>query len=196
MSEIRPEILKRRAKRALAETAVADTVLERLAEAATLAPSCFNKQPWRLLFVTDSRARAAVRNALAGGNYWAERAPVYVVVLTHPDFDCRLDEDRDYALFDTGLAVGNLLLQATHEGLIAHPVAGFHAAKLKQELGIPRWYIAITVLVLGYPGSPAGLTEEHRKLENAPRTRVPMESVVLFNRWETNDNCGGGPKTE
>ena len=184
MSELRPEIVNRRARRGLAHTAVPREVLNRLAEAATLAPSCFNNQPWRLVFVTEPDERGVVHRALAGGNYWAERAPAYVVVVTHPDLDCRLDEDRDYALFDTGLAVENLVLQATHEGLIAHPIAGFHAAQLKQGLGIPPEYVAITVVVLGYPGDSSDLTERHRALEAAPRSRVPISEVVWFNRWE------------
>jgi len=179
-----PEIVSRRALRALSDREIPNEVLVRLAQAATLAPSCYNSQPWRFVFVTSRELRRRVHDATIGGNYWAERAPCYVVAATDLELDCRLDLERDYALFDTGLAVQNLLLQATREGVIAHPIAGFDEAALKRALEIPERYIAIAVVVLGYPGDENGhLSAAHRRAEKAPRERHAVSEVAWFNRW-------------
>jgi glutaredoxin-dependent peroxiredoxin len=79
--------------------------------------------------------------------------PCIVCVATEAELDCRLSGRREYALFDAGLAVQNLLLQATREGLVAHPIAGFKPVEIKNLLGIPKKYTLITLVVLGYPGS-------------------------------------------
>jgi nitroreductase len=151
--------------------------------AATLAPSCANKQPWRFVVVDQAESLALVRPALSSGNYWALKAPVLVAVFSRLDLDARLDDQRDYALFDTGLATANLLAQANAEGLIAHPIAGFDPLKLKAALGVPVDYVAITVVVIAWPGSSEGLNPKHLEAETAPRNRKPMAEVVAHNGW-------------
>jgi nitroreductase len=183
MNDLLPEIEARRARRALDERAIPEEVVQRLLTAATLAPSCFNNQPWRFLPVRRAEELEIVRANLTSGNYWARKAPLVVLVLTEPELDCRLDDRRDYALFSCGLGVENLLLQATREGLIAHPIAGFKPAPIKEALGIPQELILITLVIVGYPGEEAGLNEKHRAQEHAPRSRKPLSEVVRYERW-------------
>jgi glutaredoxin-dependent peroxiredoxin len=90
---------------------------------------------------------------------------------------------REYALFDTGLAVQNRVFQAVREGLIAHPVAGFKPVQIKELLEIPEEYVLITLVVLGYPGDPSLLSEKHRQAEAAGQERKPREETVAFNGW-------------
>ena len=90
---------------------------------------------------------------------------------------------REYALFDTGLAVQNRVFQAVREGLIAHPVAGFKPVQIKELLEIPEEYVLITLVVLGYPGDPSLLSEKHRQAEAAGEERKPREETVAFNGW-------------
>jgi len=183
MIDLLPEIEARRARRALDERAIPEEVVQRLLTAATLAPSCFNNQPWRFLLVRRAEELEEVRANLSGGNYWARKAPLIVLVLTQPELDCRLDDRRDYALLSCGLAVENLLLQATREGLIAHPIAGFKPVPIKEALGIPQELILITLVIVGYPGEETGLSEKHRAQEHAPRSRKPQSEVVKYERW-------------
>jgi len=145
MEDILKEIEERRAKRALDPSKpVSEETIRRLLTAATHAPSCYNHQSWRFLVATEKRALDKLHQALSGGNYWAKRAPVMIAVATRDDLDCRLSDRRDYALFDCGLAVENMILQAVHEGLIAHPMAGFDPLKVKELFGIPPEYVVIT----------------------------------------------------
>ena len=183
MSKLLAEIETRRARRALDERPVPEEVLLRILTAAALAPSCNNNQPWRFLAVRRTEELQKVREHLSGGNYWAKKAPVVVAVLTQPELDCRFDDRRDYALFGTGLATGNLLAQATREGLIAHPIAGFKPVPIKEALGVPPELILITLVILGYPGEESGLSEKHRVQEHAPRERKPLTEVLRYERW-------------
>jgi nitroreductase len=182
MKTILAEINSRRARRALDERPVPADALGRLVEAATLAPSCANNQPWRLLALTEKPALERARAALTPGNYWAKRAPVLVLFFTRPADDCRSSEGRDYALFDCGLAAQNLLLQAVAEGLTAHPLAGFDAGACKREFGLPEDAVPIVLIAVGYPGDESGLSDKHRTDEHSPRHRRPLNEVVFYNK--------------
>jgi nitroreductase len=161
MNELLKEITTRRARRALSGKPVEPETLRRLAKAASLAPSCSNNQPWRLLFCTEPPALERARSALTPNNYWAKRAPALLLVFTRIEDACRRDEGRDYALFDCGLAAENLMLQAEAEGLIAHSMAGFDAAALKRDFGLPADAIPIVMIAIGFPGDESGLSEKH-----------------------------------
>ena len=113
---------KRRAYRSLKPLEVTDELIEDLALCAGLAPSCYNKQPWRYIFVYEEEQLKKLQDALAGGNAWAKKASLLVGVFSRKDFDC-IVKDREYYLFDTGTATGFLLLRATELGLVAHPMA-------------------------------------------------------------------------
>jgi nitroreductase len=183
MSKIVPEIETRRARRALSEEPVPEEVLARIMTAATYAPSCFNNQPWRFLVVSRDRELEIVKENLTGGNYWAKKAPVIVAVFTRPELDCRLSDRRDYAFFSTGLAVENLVLQATKEGLIAHPIAGYKPLPLKEAFGVDPEMILLTLVIIGYPGDEAHLNDKHRELEHSTRDRKPEDQVIMYNLW-------------
>ena len=180
---ILPEINERRARRAIDRRPVPADVVERMVSAATMAASCSNRQPWRLVAIQSDDALARVREQLSGGNYWARTAPLIVVAATRRDLDCALSDNRDYALFDTGMAVCSLLLQATREGLYAHPIAGFDPIGVKEAIGIPEGFTVIALVIVGYPGDETHLSEKHSKAEHDARARKPREAVVCRDSW-------------
>ena len=184
MKELVHEINIRRAKRAMSDKKIPDEIIGRLMTAATFAPSCFNNQSWRFLVVTDDEALKKIHEALSDGNYWVKRAPAVVVVTTKPEFDCRLSDRRDYALFDCGLATENLMLQGFKEGLYAHAIAGFDPVKIKAAFHIPDGYIVITLVAVGYPGEDTSLNKKHKELEHSPRDRKSESEVICYNIWE------------
>jgi nitroreductase len=106
-----------------------------------------------------------------------------VVVATKLAFDARLNDGRDYALFGCGLATENLLLQATREGLYAHPMAGFDPLAVKKAFTIPEDYIIICLIAVGYPGSLDGLNENHVAAEHSERDRKPESEVICRDAW-------------
>lgn len=183
MAGLLNEIDKRRAYRALSEKKISEEVIARLMKAATYAPSCFNSQPWRFMVVTDDAGLARLHGGLSGGNYWAKRAPLLIVVATKLTFDARLSDNRDYALFGCGLATENLLLQAFADGLYAHPMAGFDPLIVKEAFNIPEDYIVINLIAVGYPGSLEGLSEKHLTAEGSERSRKDETEIICYNEW-------------
>jgi nitroreductase len=184
MNEIIAEIASRRARRAFDERVVAPEVLDRIFNAAILAPSCSNKQSWRFLVCSTAGPLAAARSALSSGNYWAAKAPVLVIVLTGDSLDCELSDERHYAQFDTGMATMNLMLQATREGLYAHPMAGFDPLVLREKFAIARDIRVMAMIALGYPGPVDQLNENHLASETSGRTRKPLAEVMAWEEWK------------
>lgn len=171
----------RRARRVFSDEGVEQGKVRSLAEAARLSASCFNNQPWRLVFCVSKDSLAAVRPALSKGNAWAIRAPMIVAVAARPPDDCQLSDSREYFLFDCGLAIGQLLLRATELGMIAHPIAGYDPVKVKTALGIPEDHTLITMVICGYPGTDDSLLSDKQKDAELrrPERKPPGENMFL-----------------
>jgi nitroreductase len=152
-------------------------------QAAALAPSCSNNQPWRFIVVNQTEILDRLKQHLSNGNYWAKPSPCIVLAVTKAELACRLNDGRDYAFLDLGLACENLILQAVAEGLIAHPIAGFSPLPIKELFKIPPDYTLITLIILGYPGDIGGLNQKHRQTESSARIRKPEAEVIGYNKW-------------
>lgn len=182
--EVAEAVDLRRARRILSEKAVEPEKVRLLAKAARLSASCFNNQPWRLVFCVGQGSLASVRGALSKGNAWATKAPLIIAVAARAPDDCQLSDGRDYFLFDCGLAIGQLELQAAELGLIAHPIAGYDPAKARAALGIPDDHIVITLVICGYPGSDDSLlSEKQRGSEKQRPERKPVGDNFFVDRW-------------
>jgi nitroreductase len=177
------QIESRRAYRALSEAPIGAEKLATLAEAAHLAPSSNNNQPWRIVAVVDPARLEALKATLSQGNYWAKKAPAIVAFATSLDWSTRRPDGRDYAAFELGMAAMAYQLQAVEEGLVAHPILGFDAEAAKAALGMPEDALLMTLIVLGYPGDPSGLNEKHLASERSPRSRKPLDAVYALDAW-------------
>jgi len=141
-------IKERRAYRSLIPVEIPDDLIEDFARSAKLAPSCFNNQPWRFVFVRSPEMLTKMHEALSSGNVWAHAASLIIAIFSKPEDDCII-RDRIYHQFDCGLAAGFLVLRATEMGLVAHPIAGFSPKKTREILGIPEEYQVITLIIVG-----------------------------------------------
>ncbi len=175
-------IEERRAYRSLDPIEVTDGLLKDLAEAARLAPSCFNNQPWRFVFVHDPGVLEGVRRALSKGNEWAKSASMIVAVASKRDYDCMI-KGRDYYLFDTGMATAFMILRATELGLVAHPIAGYDEEAVKVALGIPADMTVITLLIVGKRSGALSplLSEKQVEAERRRPDRLPLEKFAFMN---------------
>jgi nitroreductase len=183
---VKDAIEKRRALRSLEPFPVTKELVEDLAGAAHLAPSCMNNQSWRFVFVYEKELLAAFKETLSRGNSWALDSPLIAAVFNKADADCQLKGDRDYFLFDTGMAVGFLMLRATELDLIAHPIAGYDPEKVKEVLGIPPEFIVITLVIFGKlaPELSPRLAEWQLKRETGGRERRPIGTVLHHNAYD------------
>ena len=141
-------IEKRRAYRSLEPFEIKEDLIYDLAECAQLSASCFNNQPWRYLFVSDKSVLEEMHGALSKGNEWAKAASMIIVVFSKKEDDCVI-HDRNYYLFDTGMATQSIILRATELGLVAHPIAGYSPRKTREILGIPDEYNVIALVIVG-----------------------------------------------
>ncbi|MDA3832205.1 MAG: nitroreductase family protein [Spirochaetales bacterium] len=177
------EIEKRRSARAFSGEKAGSRQIERIMEAAHLAPSCFNNQPWRFVVYQSEQELENISQVLSKNNYWAKKSAFIVAAVTRGEDDCQLSDNRGYALFDTGLAVENMMLQAIHEGLFAHPMAGFDPLKVKDISQIPEDFTVIALVAFGVPGDVEQLEERHQQLEENPRSRKPLNEIVFNGSW-------------
>lgn len=177
-------IRERRAYRSLEPVEVTEDLVRDLARHAQLAPSCFNNQPSRFVFVYESQKLKSMHEALSSGNIWARAASMIIAVFSKREDDCII-KDREYHQFDAGLAAGFLILRATELGLVAHPIAGFSPKKTSEILGIPDEYKVITLIIVGKHAeiiSPV-LSEEQREAEKQRPERKPIEEFVFLNQY-------------
>ena len=179
-------LLKQRwSPRAFAEHPVEIEKLLSLWEAARWSASCANQQPWYFIVATkeEKTEYARLLSCLRENNQlWASQAPVLMVSVAKLAFDMNGQPNR-YAFHDVGLAVANLIVQATALGLYVHQMAGFYPDKVRELYGVPDDFEPVAGIVLGYPGDPATLSEELQQRELAPRTRKPFESFVFQGAW-------------
>ena len=184
---VKDAIENRRAFRSLIEIKITEEIINELGKAAQLMPSCFNKQPWRFVFVYEDSQLDRIKNeALNEGNSWAKKASMIIAVFSKKDLDCVI-KDREYYLFDTGMAVASIMLRATEMGLVAHPIAGYSPNIVREVLKIPSEYNVITLLVIGKkdPNIPADFDEYQVKNEKNRPQRYPLEEFVFHNNFSS-----------
>jgi len=182
--DVRQAINNRRAFRALESAAISPELIEDLAGCAQLAPSCFNNQPWNLVFIQKPQILVKMREALSEGNKWAYNASMIIAVFGKKDDDCII-RDRIYYQFDCGLAAGFLILRATELGLVAHPIAGFSPKKTREILGIPDEYKVITLIIVGKKSEEMNpnLSEKQVKSEKRRPRRKKLDEFVHVDKY-------------
>lgn len=171
--------------RAFDERPVETEKLQSLFEAARWAPSSNNEQPWRFVVGTKDNQTGYDRLLaclLEGNRKWAHRAPVLILSVASANFEDDAKPNR-HAYHDTGMAVENLVLQATGLGLVVHQMAGFDVEKSRTELKIPSGYEPVAMIAVGYPGDPAVLPDYLRERELKPRDRKPVSDFVFLEQW-------------
>ena len=168
------------------ERPVADEDPRCLFEAARLAASAFNEQPWLYLVArrSDGEAYDGILSCLVEANQaWARAAPVLVLTIVAENY-ARNGKPNGSAPHDVGLAAGNLSAEATARGLHLHQMAGIEPERAREIFAIPAGFRALTATAIGYAADPASLPDEMRGRETAPRTRRPLAETVFTGRWE------------
>lgn len=175
---VKEAIINRRAYRSLDLVEITDDMIKDFSEIAQIAPSCMNKQPWKMVFINEKEQLEKLFSTLSPGNKWAEKASLIIGVFSKPKDDCIIGE-RNYFLFDTGMASAFIILRATELGLVAHPIAGFNEIKAKEILKIPDEYQLITLIIIGKHSKEVNsVLSEPMKL--GEKNRPPRKSIEEF----------------
>jgi len=158
--------------------------VNKILDAARLAPSARNFQPWRFIVLNDKeRIETLVKGAFAEGNSVFNKAPVIIVACANPE-DGIARDGKEYYLHDVGMAMENMLLAATELGLVTHPATGLNEngeAELKRILGIPDEVRFVVATPVAYPDE--GSYEEAAQERLNERTRKDLKEIVYLNAW-------------
>jgi len=182
--ELMEIIEARRAYRSLQPAVIDESMIRELATAASLSASCFNNQPWRLVFAYDKEALDKVKGAMSKGNQWTFAASLIIAVCSRRDLDCP-NKGRELYIFDTGMATAFLILRATEMGLVAHPIAGYDEEKVKEALAIPADMTVITLVNVGKHLLPPNelLSEQQKETEKTRPERKPLSEIMRLNKF-------------
>ena len=151
-------------------------------EAARLAPSASNSQPWRFIVVDDKQLKNKLCEAAFGGVYFinsfCKTAPVIVVVISEKSkFMTRIGamfRGTQFYLIDIGIACEHFVLQAEDLGLGTCWIGWFNERSVKSVLNIPQNKKIDILIALGYYDREKLGTEHGRE---------PMEKIASFNSY-------------
>lgn len=184
-SMILKEISGRWSPRAFSNESISQEELNALFEAARWAASGNNTQPWRFVFAhKGSDEFEALLSTLAEGNQvWAKNAPVLLGVFGRTRHEYKERENRTW-MYELGLAVGQLGVQAQSMDIYLHQMGGFDPEKMAEVCKAPEVYEAVVAIALGRQGNPEMLDEPLRSRETAERTRKALSHIAFNGRFE------------
>ena len=172
-------VLSRQSDRAYDKTKVVEQEkLERILEAARMAPSACNAQPWKFVVITDPQLSVKVGKATAGlgMNKFAKDAPVHILVVEESanitSFLGSKIKNKYFPLIDIGIAAAHISLAAECEGLGSCILGWFDEKAIKELVGIPASKRLLLDITIGYPA------KDKRK-----KMRKPKEKVISYNHY-------------
>lgn len=176
--DIHPLIKDRWSPRSFSAEKVNAEGINKLLEAMRWAPSSMNEQPWEVVVAEKGTAKHKVLAAsLAAGNLpWASEAPLLMLVLAKTEFGNGAAHHG--ALYDVGLAVGNLSMEATHLGLSLHQMGGFDKIAVKDSLGLEETLKPVVIIAVGFRGTHENLPEGLQQRELSARKRKKIEEFT------------------
>jgi nitroreductase len=146
--------------------------LAELLEAARLAPSGCNLQPWKLVVVRDRAMIQSMVHAI-GGQQFVEQAPVLIVACINGE-GYNIGDRFDGAVIDIAIALDHMTLQAASMGLGTCWLGNYDDNEVRALLGIPSENPVVAILALGYPD------ESH---PHQPRPRKALDELVCWEKF-------------
>jgi nitroreductase len=182
--DILEAIKKRRTIRTYKITPVSEDVLNVILEAGRLAPSWGNTQTWRWVVIKDQNMKTRIaEEALRPGNRGTEAVKTASVVIAacaeqnkagFREGQPSTNKGEYWYMFDAALALENMVLVAESFGLGTLFIGGMNANKVEDLLGVPKGYVCVILMVLGYPDE-----------EPEARPRKEMTELVYREKFGT-----------
>ncbi len=174
-------VMKRFSVRKFLEKPIDPDALQRCIEAARLAPSACNSQPWHFIIVDDPELRARISaettTPLIPVNHFVAQAPILIVVLSEKgSFSSRFGSivrQREFRWIDLGIAVEHICLQAAEEGIGTCIIGWFNEKPIKKILDIPHDKSIGLLIAMGHTERDAP----------ADRMRKDIDAIRSCNRY-------------
>jgi nitroreductase len=180
--EVIEAIRKRRSIRAYKSTPVDQKTLVAILEAGRLAPSWANTQTWRFVVVRDPQIKVALADAAnppgSRNNNVMRQAPLVVAACAElsragfRDGKAVTDKEGYWYMFDSALALQNMVLEAEELGLGTLYIGAFDAKKAAAALGVPEGFVCVALLPLGYADE-----------QPEARARKATSEIVFYDRY-------------
>lgn len=175
-------VRKRQSVRKYSDKPVEKEKVLNCVEAARLAPSASNGQPWKFIVIDDPGMVTKVADKTTGplwsfNNFVPQSKVIVAIVIERMKVITRAGakvKDKEYALFDIGIAAEHFCLQAAEEGLGTCMLGWFEEKAVKKLLNIPSDKRIGLLITLGYPPEGYRLREKIRK---------PLEEILSFNKY-------------
>jgi len=148
---------------------VPEEKLNKVLEAARLAPSAHNEQEWKFIVIKDAKKREQLAEA-AGQSFIAEAPVIIVAVATDPEHV--LSSGVPAYAVDLAIAIEHMALQATEEGLGTCWIGAFDQEEVKGVLGISEEYKVVALMPLGFPAD-----------KPRPKSRKSLEEIVSYEKF-------------
>ena len=172
--ELRDVLQTRRSVRAYRPEPVPADVLERVLQAARVAPSANNLQPWKFIVVRDERLRRHLV-ALCCDQAFVGEAPLVIAACGLPTRG-GIGGYASSMPVDVAIALDHLTLAAREEGLGTCWIGAFDHDGVRDLLGIPASVHVVAITPLGYPKRP----DAFRPSGN----RKPLDEIVCWDRYQ------------
>lgn len=166
-------IRARRSVRAYKDQPLPEAVLDSVMEAARLAPSGKNLQPWKFILVKDPAMRLKLAEA-SRAQYFIAQAPVIIVACGYPD-RCYQRQGNYMTSWpiDVSIALDHLMLKAQEEGLGTCWIGAFEETTVKALLQIPPDVKVLALTPLGFPNEAP-----------ADRGRRSLDRILCYEKYE------------
>lgn len=164
-------IRSRRNVREYADGPIGRPELERILDAAHLAPSARNWQPWDYVVVTERDQLADLAKVWQGAGHVARAAAAVALVVAEPE-----EAQRSVLMYDLGQTTAYLMLAATDLGIASAHASARDQAHAQHVLGFPDGHFCAFLIALGHPAD--GPLRPLRHLD-----RRPLDDVVHWGRW-------------
>lgn len=180
-------VRKRRSLRRYDSRPVERSILNRCIEAARLAPSAVNSQPWHFVIADEGDTVQALAKAASPNgtiNRFAQQAPVIAAVIAEkPKLIAHLGglaKGKPFFLFDIGIAAEHFCLQAAEEGIGTCMIGWFNESAARKALGVPAGKKIALLITAGYPGEGMGAESVDSALQ---KKRKKTEDMSSYNRY-------------
>ncbi len=163
-------IRERHSVRAYRSDPVEDEMLAQVLEAARMAPTAANRQPFQLVVIhTAGRKQDLMR---IYPRDWFTQAPLVICACGVPSQGWVHRDGKTYWEVDVAIAMDHLILAAANLGLGTCWIAAFDRQAARDVLGLPNDVEPLLFTPLGYPADKAG-----------PKMRKSIEQLVRYEKW-------------
>ena len=174
-------VAQRQSDRAFdADRPVEKEKIDKILEAARLAPSACNAQPWHFIVVDDPAVKNEIADAtstkILGLNHFTKQAPVHILIIEEAvnlssGFGGWV-KNMNYAHIDIGITAAHIVLAAESEGLGSCILGWFNQDKIKKTLHIPAKRTVVLDIIIGYS-----------KQDKRDKKRKALKEIVSYNKY-------------